>query len=344
MEALQHRCGSPKILLVKLKQIGDALILTPTIRAIRNRYPEAFVCVVVRSGIEGILQGCSGIDRIITSSPIKGNTSKASLIWSEIKNLLFLRSQNFDYAFELTDGDRGRFYTMMSGAKIKSVNTSFYQVGLWWKMWFNSKTKKPWNRGHRVEKDYFAVSEVLPLGEIPSLQFEEQYCTIPSEIRGIDEFVVLHPCTRWRRKRWPRERWVSLGQKLAGKVRNIVISCGPNEKERRFSNELAEDLGGHFVSTDGRWSWADMAGALRKAKAYIGVDTAAMHLAAACGCPIVALFGESIDYQWKPWNSPHIIVSAETHEGNTKSMENISTENVVSAYHKLLERKPGLPT
>ena len=118
---LQHRCRSPKILLVKQKQIGDALILTPTIRAIRDKYPKAFICVVVRSGIEGILQGCSGIDAIITSSPLKGKIAKASLIWSEIKNFLFLRSQNFDYAFELTDGDRGRFYTMMSGAKIKSI-------------------------------------------------------------------------------------------------------------------------------------------------------------------------------------------------------------------------------
>jgi heptosyltransferase III len=63
------------------------------------------------------------------------------------------------------------------------------------------------------------------------------------------------------------------------------------------------------VSTDGKLDWAHLAGCLYRARAFVGVDTAAMHLAAACQCPIVAIFGYSVVHQWHPWKAKFRLIN-----------------------------------
>ncbi|MFN0067783.1 MAG: glycosyltransferase family 9 protein, partial [Limisphaerales bacterium] len=69
-------------------------------------------------------------------------------------------------------------------------------------------------------------------------------------------------------------------------------------------------LGPRAVSTDGTASWAELAGLLWRARLFVGVDTAAMHLAAACQCPTVAIFGPSVVGFWRPWRVAHEVVVA----------------------------------
>jgi ADP-heptose:LPS heptosyltransferase len=71
---------------------------------------------------------------------------------------------------------------------------------------------------------------------------------------------------------------------------------------------IVDSIGPRATSTVGKLSWAQLAGALRAAKMFVGVDTAAMHLAAACQCPTVALFGSSREWAWHPWAVRHQIL------------------------------------
>ena len=94
------------------------------------------------------------------------------------------------------------------------------------------------------------------------------------------------------------------------RVANVVISCGPVSYEREEAAWLQQQLGARAISTEGATSWAELAWLLGRAKLYIGPNTAAMHLAAACGCPVVALFGPSIEDHWYPWQVPYRIVTS----------------------------------
>src|SRR5271156_426660 len=106
-----------RILLIKPKHIGDTLILTPTIAAIKRDHPEAEIWVMVRRGCEGILAGCPEITRILTLAGVEKSDRSGGDFWRQMKVLLRLWSVKFDYVFELGDGHRARVFAMATRAR-----------------------------------------------------------------------------------------------------------------------------------------------------------------------------------------------------------------------------------
>lgn len=299
-----------RLLFVKLKHIGDALILTPTLVATRRQYPNAEIWVVVRQGTESILAGCPAIDHLITVAPNENNQRGPGSLWRDLRTLLRLRRQRFDYAFELTDGDRGRWMVGLSRARERCANANKLNLNGWWRNRFNRLANIPQEVGHRVEKDFNLVGEFLPLDEdIPPLNFESSRAVTSGFGDKLTDFVVIHPGTRWIKKRWLKEYWLDLGKQLLQRTSHIVISSGPDPKERALARELAEAWGApSATSTAGQLDWAGLAGLLYRARAFVGVDTAAMHLAAACQCPTVAIFAYSVVDHWRPWKVSHEVL------------------------------------
>jgi heptosyltransferase-3 len=293
-----------RLLFIKLKHIGDALIMTPMLTAVRARHPEAEIHVVVRRGTEGILAGCPAIDQLHTSAAPAGERQPGAR-WHDIQLLRRLRKVGFDTAFELGDGDRGRMLAWLCGAKKRFANDTHPPMSRWWRSRFTGVGTENWKGRHRVEKDFVTVQSALDLAEpIPPLCFDTDAAEVWPHA---GPFILFHPATRWTQKRWPRERWIELGQALA-KSTSIVVSCGPDAEEVAEAQAIADGIGTRATSTKGKLSWAQLAGALRAAKMFVGVDTAAMHLAAACQCPTVALFGSSRDWAWHPWAVRHQIL------------------------------------
>lgn len=301
-----------RLLFIKLKHIGDALLLTPTIAATKAAYPQAEIWVLVRRGTESILAGCPDIDQVLTTSAPEANKRKAFAWLDELRLLRRLREQRFDYAFELSDGDRGRWLAWFSGAR-ERVATRFYVRRDWiTRRAITRYSDTDWLQLHRVEKDFTLVNEVLPLSQpVPPLVFspERRQPWLPAA--AARDFVVLHPGTRWWRKQWPVERWIDLGRWFQTRKIPLLISSGPDANERETARQLQAALGPEVLNTDGQASWAQLADLLGRARLFVGVDTAAMHLAAACQCPTVALFGPSIVHFWRPWQVAHRVVQAD---------------------------------
>lgn len=337
-----------RVLLIKLKHIGDCLLMTPTIAAIREKYPEAVIWCVVRKGSEKILAGCPGIDRVLTAvAPEPGKRGAFSWL-RDLPMALKLRSGHFDVALELTDGDRGRWLSLISGAKKRATNTR-YEFRKFWKPFFQVKSQHEYAVSHRVEKDFAVAKEALDLGNtLPPLQFSREKADFSAaNTLKVDGAVFVHPATRWKRKQWPVERWAELCKRLSAAGHSIVLSCGPDEEERAHCREILRLSGVKIHFTEGKLSWAQMAGVLFRARLFIGVDTAAMHLAAACQTPIIALFGPSIEKHWSPWAcryelvTPDVPVEKYTRpdgyaDPRLRKMEDISLEQVWASCGKVL--------
>jgi heptosyltransferase-3 len=299
-----------KLLFIKLKHIGDALLLTPTLTAVRAAHPSAEIWVVVRRGSEGILAGCPAIDRVLVSAAPEKNKRHPFGWLDDFKLLRELRRQKFDHAFELTDGDRGRLLAAWSGAQFRCANGGGQRVPVFWRPWFNLLSKHDWRNEHQVEANFHLVDEFLPLGvrEPPPLVFDRAQakpCDLGVQLAN---YVVVHPGTRWKRKRWPLEKWIETGKYLTRQGMQIVVSTGPDAEEIAFAEKLTAGIGHQTLTTAGRASWAQLAGLLYQAKLFVGVDTAAMHLAAACQCPTVAIFGDTVATHWHPWRVSHRLV------------------------------------
>jgi heptosyltransferase III len=299
-----------KILLIKTRHIGDTLLLTPSAKAIRRAYPEATLWVLVRKSCEGILEGCPEIDRVLTTANPEADNRHWYSVFGDIFTIRAIRDEKFDYAFDLSEGARGRWMTLFSGAKTRigmSVRppkrTIFRDLCLTRICHLHPFT------GHAVEKDIQTISSVLDLGEtIPPLAFERRCCKESALIPPDANFAFIHPGTRWERKKWFVEKWIAFCNRIKANHDWILVSTGSDESELSLAREIRAACGDKIVLTEGRLTWAESAGLLYRAQIFIGVDTAMCHLAAACQCPIVGLFGPSDERVWRPWKARHQLV------------------------------------
>jgi heptosyltransferase-3 len=288
-----------RILFIKLRHIGDSLLLTPTIVATKTKFPNAEIWVLARKSCDAILAGCPEIDRILTTAnPDAAKRSHSDWI-ADLKLATLLRWTDFDFVFELTDNDRARFFAIAARTKARCTNEHRTLKRLW-RPFFQTICKAKRFRKHQVDRDYICPREVLDLVETPpALRFAPErmvpWDSVPSK------YAVVHLHTRWARKSWPIERWTELLREVLHFVPYIVLSCGPGEEEVSEARTLCDKLGPQVTTTTGRASWSQLASLLHKASFFVGVDTAAMHLAAASGCPTVCLFGPSPVYEYHPW-------------------------------------------
>ena len=112
-----------RILFTKLRHIGDNLLITPTLVAVKRKFPDAEIWVAVRRGTEGILAGCPEIGRIITTArPEEGRRTWGDL-GRDMASLAEISRTRFDYAFELGDNNRGRILAAASNAAVRCTNS-----------------------------------------------------------------------------------------------------------------------------------------------------------------------------------------------------------------------------
>jgi heptosyltransferase-3 len=342
-----------RILLIKPKQIGDSLVLTPTIAGIKQAHPEAEIWVVVRRGCEGILAGCPDIARILLVAPVEKKDRRFSdFLRNDLQTIHQIAWSRIDYAFELGDGGRGRnllWLAHASGCKrCYSVKVTGGQAERQLHKMRAGVSSFDWQTCHRVEKDYYSVSEFLPLPEaIPRMIFEPGRAQPWPPGEALTDFCVVQVGTRQGFNRWQREGWREVCRAVLEGFPHLVLTCGPVAHEREEADWLQRQLGARVLSTEGRATWPEMAWLLGRAKLFVGPNTAAMHLAAACRCPVVALFGPSIEDHWYPWQVPYRIVTspgyrppAEVAERyariKKRTMEEIQPRQVIAACQDLL--------
>ena len=343
-----------RILLIKPKHIGDSLILTPTITAIKKAHPDAEIWVIVRRGCEGILAGDPGITRILTLTGVGDKERSQGDLWRQVKVLFRLWSVKFDYVFELGDGHRARLFAMLTRAK-KRYSVKPASPLTWLERHrFTAVSAFDSQFCHRVEKDFYSVAEFLPLSEpMPALRFDREFAQEWKPAATLTDFCVMQIGKRQLVSRWNREGWLEVGRRLLERFGGVVIASGPAPDEVEEAGWLAAQLGPRALSTRGEADWPQMAGLLYRARLYVGLDTAAMHLAAACGCPVVALFGPSLEDHWHPWRVPYRIVTspgyvpvedpAERHAlARKRTMDQIRAEDVVAACDDLLAQSKPL--
>ncbi len=298
-----------RILVIKLKQPGDVLVSTPVLAALKEAWPQARVSYLVPKGTEEMVADHPGLSGLLVVDRKQGTLSQA---WRFIRKL---RQQQFDLILELSGGDRGAFYTFLSGAKER---LGFARPGksFWQPHCFTKLLPRPPLEMHMVE----ANLEILrPLGlapQNPRLQFfwnpqvENRLKELLASFKlASGAFVVMHPGAGWGFKCWTAEGYARIIEALQGDWGLPVVltaSRAPMEKEL-----LATILGRIRVTPlnlAGRLSLKELGALISKARFFFGVDSAPMHLAAAVNTPAVALFGPSGDFNWRPWGQGHLVI------------------------------------
>ncbi|ABK44915.1 lipopolysaccharide heptosyltransferase III, putative [Magnetococcus marinus MC-1] len=308
------------ILLVKLNHIGDTLILTPTLAFLKARYPACAIDVVVRSQCEGVLQGNPHIRHLLpVASPDPSQRNLTRVMREQLRLLKILLSTSYDYAFDLSNSDRAKLYLLLSGARVRGINRWHNALG-WKAKLFNGFSDFAWGMEHQVLRDFRTVTDIMQLTGSPGpLQINTAIALPPLQDKLPDfpwshPYVVIHPTSRWRFKQWLPDHWATLADRLARhEDLRVIFSIGPAEQEREDLAAILRQCQTQHHAIQGQLSLRELAYVIEHAQLFIGVDTVAMHIAAAVQTPVVALFGPSSEWSWSPWQTPQTLVLGPCH-------------------------------
>jgi heptosyltransferase-3 len=298
-----------RILVIKLKQPGDVLVSTPVIRALKEAWPGAEVTYVVPRGTEDMVRGHPLLHNLLVADR-RGS-------WRETLGLLAaLRRARFDLVLELSGGDRGAWYTLLTGARER---LGFERPGLprWQRLGvFTRLLPRPPIYSHMVEQNLAAVRALGVEPVNPRLEFfwdEEVAGRVRRFLEELDlspkQFVVLHPGAGWRFKCWTPEGYARIVEYFQGDLGlPVVLTASRAPHEQELLRELLAACRETPRSLAGRLTLKDLGALIAQARWFFGADSAPMHLAAAVGTPAVALFGPSGAYNWGPWGEGHLVI------------------------------------
>jgi heptosyltransferase III len=275
----------PRILVVALRRLGDVLLTTPLIRSVRRAWPDATIDALVFAGTVGILQGNPDLDGVITmpARPTAAETvSLAARLWKR-------------YALAVTtqSGDRPTMFAWAAGrVHVGPVEARLSGVV---KRWMLRRSVPVVAGVHRVE-EMLRLVDALGIARVPELVCPE---SVAPAVPGTP-YAVIHAAPMFRYKRWTQEGWRELAAALRKRGPVIMATGGPDETERKYLDGLWQD-DPSVRRLDGRMAWPELAALLKRAQVFIGPDTSVTHLAAASGCPTVALYGPTDPRLWGPW-------------------------------------------
>lgn len=138
-------------------------------------------------------------------------------------------------------------------------------------------------------------------------------CLLQESGLGQQAFIHVHPASRWFFKCWPAAKMAALIDQLHRDGHQVVLSAAPDAAEIALLDAIQAQLKQPALSLAGQLSLKELAALTARARLFIGVDSAPMHIAAAMGTPTVALFGPSGDKEWGPWGVAHRIVASDAH-------------------------------
>ena len=348
--------GSVNILIVKTSAIGDVIHTLPALNALRRKYPEARIDWLVEEAAADLVIGHKALDAVLVSR---------RKVW--VRNLkqgkVLAAWQGFaDFVKEL----RAIEYDLL--VDFQGLLKSGIFVGL-----ARAKRKVGFGRGmEHAECSYIFLNEPVPpvnmdqhaaIRELLLLKAigigsedvvfdlpigEEQREKIGQllEAEGVDPvkpLVAINPMTTWETKHWRNERFVRVADQLLAKGMAVVFSGGLQDV--RGIDEIRAAMTGKAASLAGKTTLKDLAALYERVAVLITTDTGPMHLAAAAGTPVVALFGPTAPWRTGPFGSGHKILRSELAcspclkkhcDRDHECMEQITVDQVVQATQAVL--------
>jgi predicted lipopolysaccharide heptosyltransferase III len=330
-----------KILLLQLKRIGDLILTTPAVAALRETFPEGQITLVASHECADLLPAIANVDRFLT----------AQRNLRDVATFISIARGAFDYCIDFTRNDRSAFLSFLSGARRRVVS---YRVREQARTRARAYTDFVGVRMRDMHTVDYHLALLEPLGahnasaaphlDLPGPAFERAEAL--RRERGLSgAYVILHPGSARREKLWEPTRWAEVIDHV---VRNngikVVLTSGSSPEEQAHIAAIKNDTQQRIVDLSGKTDLLTLAALISGARLLVTVDSAPMHLASATGTPQVILFGPTNPFHWRPRGTPTVILQGKSGSPVTEflpvrarvPMSEISTQAVIDAMESLL--------
>lgn len=289
------------VLIVRLRSIGDTVLATPSLYALKRFLPHARIDVLLEDWVAPVLDGFQSIDNIITLK--RGSNSSRARVARQ------LRSYRYDVAYNLHGGTTATLLTRASGARHR-VGYASYQYS-----WLHNHLSPPssllWGRErtHSVEQQLALLGWTgVPVTDRPPTQLtvtEQAAVSVAELLRagGLAEnvpFAVIHPAAAFATKQWATDKFARVAEDLSARGLSVVAITAPSEAH--LADELKRNSAAPVITLT-KLSLPEVAALTARARLFVGNDSGVAHIAAAVGVPAVVIFGSSNVEHWRPWAS-----------------------------------------
>jgi heptosyltransferase-3 len=316
--------GVEKILIIKLRHIGDVLLSFPVFRALRENFPDAHISVLVNKGTEKVLTGNPFINEIIVFERDIKKMNHFKKYAEELSFLKCIQKKRFDMTIDLTGGDRAAIISFISGARYRLGWKS--KKGFIGKKYLYTHLSEPDRKSHIVLQNLDIIKQFGIGTDNLSIDFhvsEEDSIFVKTtfkinNIKKDDTVVHVHPTSRWLFKCWKDEYMAEIITWLVEQGIKVVVTSSPDKKEmdkvKRILSIVSEFTPPHIpplpkgciggvIDLCGKITIKQLSAISEVSDLFFGIDSAPMHIAAAVGTPVIAMFGPSGAFHWGPWDN-----------------------------------------
>jgi ADP-heptose:LPS heptosyltransferase len=302
-----------RVLLVRLREIGDVVFTTPAVRALRRRLPDAHITYVVEPHAASIVLNNPNLDEVVVAPRIGG----ARGIWTDVALGRRLRARGFDLAIDFHGGPRASLLTWLSGARER---IGYDVAGRSWMYTRHVARPRELRARHSVENQWDLLRELdiaPPDREQDGVEMAVDRSAVATVsgrlaangVTAAHRLVVIHVSAGNPFRRWPLAHFVALSVTLArDPCVRIVVTSGPSERAAAEGvvagarAALGPDPGERVLAC-GDFSLAELRALFDRAALFIGGDSGPLHVAATTRVAVVGLYGPTLPARSAPWRS-----------------------------------------
>ena len=314
-----------RVLVTKLRHHGDVLLASPVVSTLKRALPDAEIDALVYAETAPMMINHPGLAHLHTIDRTWKKQGVTRQVREEVSLHRTLRSRRYDLLVHLTEHPRGLVLATLlrPSFAVTRVRSEREHPGLWRRAFTHFYPLPRGRPRHTVETNLDALRRIgihpspedRNLVMVPGAPALARVDTLLAERSIVHKrFVQVHPGSRWLFKCWPSGRMAALAAKLVGDGYDVVVTGAPDERERAIVEAMLGALPEHARSRvhdfTGRLSLLELSALTSRARLFVGVDSAPMHIAAAVGTPAVALFGPSDENEWRPWGVAHRVVAS----------------------------------
>ena len=345
------------ILIVKLSAIGDVIHTLPALNAVRNYYPDANITWLVEEDAAPIVQGHKALDRVIVSKRKRWLKALRSVsLLSTIKEIYGFIKELRDTRYEMILDFQALLKSGMLIALARGRRKIGFGKGLEHMehsyIFLNERIPAVDMEIHALTRGMMLLNAVgIPTNEVEyklpvSNDDREKVDELMKKhgINGVKTLIAINPVAKWESKLWPKKRFARLADMIIDEYDVKIIFTGGSE-DRPVIQDIMSVMKGRALNFAGQTTLRMLAALYEKTALVVSTDTGPMHLAAAMGTPVVAIFGPTAPWRTGPYGSGHKVVRIDSECSpcfkrrceTIDCMHQISVDQVYDAVSKIID-------
>lgn len=313
------------ILVVKLSAIGDVIHTLPAVCAIKRRFPHAAITWLVETDAVPLLEGHPALDRVLVCKRkewLKGmGTDNPDYLVQQIRNFVkCLRDTFYDYVIDFQGLLKSGIWVFLARGKVKlGFGRGMEHAEESW-IFLNTRIPAVSMEIHALDRYMLLAKAVGAFTDIVEYRISltdrdhMQANALVSGFRGKGPLIAINPVAKWETKMWTVEGFVRVIERITDTLdARILLTGSPADRAytQKILCRLKENTKTRVRDIAGKTSLRELAALYRKTEILVSTDTGPMHLGAAMGTPVVAIFGPTAANRTGPCGKAHRVVKAD---------------------------------